>query len=134
MDKSSVEAELCRLVDQFNDRIISHRDFCRIFLALKALKYKNTYLKNKNGGLFLSVDSLIRLDNIITGLRYIGSTLFRMGIFGAAHAWWGGDKKPPPVLKICHTYPTMMNLGTVIPYIKNILKIYESRDIPPDFY
>ena len=90
MDKSSVEAELCRLVDQFNDRIISHRDFCRIFLALKALKYKNTYLKNKNGDLFLTVDSLIRLDNIITGLRYIESTLFRMGIFGSAHGWWGG--------------------------------------------
>ena len=75
MDKSSVEAELCRLVDQFNDRIISQKDFCRIFLALKALKYKNTYLKNENGDLFLTV-----------------------------------------------------------PYIKNILKIYESRDIPPDFY
>ena len=38
----------------------------------------------------------------------------------------GGDKKAP-LPKICHTYPTMMKLGTVIPYPKNIQKIYERR-------
>lgn len=32
MDKSFVEATLYRLVDQFNDRIISRKDFCEIFL------------------------------------------------------------------------------------------------------
>ena len=32
-------------------------------------------------------------------------TLFRMDIFGAAHGWSGGQK-------ICHTYPTMMKLGS----------------------
>ena len=48
-------------------------------------------------------------------------TLFRMGIFRAAHP------------KICHTYPTMMKLGTVIPYPKKIQKIYESRDTPLEF-
>ena len=32
MDKSFAEAALYRLVDQFNDRIISHKDFCRTFL------------------------------------------------------------------------------------------------------
>ena len=36
------------------------------------MKYKNTYLKNKNGDLFLTMDSSIRLNNIITGSRYIG--------------------------------------------------------------
>ena len=35
---------------------------------------------------------------------------------------------------LCHAYPTMMKLGTVIPYLKKIQKIYESRDTPPDFY
>ena len=30
--------------------------------------------------------------------------------------------------KICHAYPTMMKLGTVILYLKKIQKIYESRD------
>ena len=53
-----------------------------------------------------------------------------MGIFGAAHRWSGG-KTPLP--KICHIYPTMMKLGTVIPYLKKIQKIYESRDTPSDF-
>ena len=43
----------------------------------------------------------------------------------------GGKKAPLP--KICHTYPIMMKLGTVIPYLKKIQKIYESRDAPPDF-
>ena len=40
----------------------------------------------------------------------------------------GAGKAPLP--KICHTYPTMMKLGTVIPYLKKIQKIYESRDTP----
>ena len=54
-------------------------------------------------------------------------TLFRMDFFGAAH-WWGGGGEKPPLPKICHTYPTMIKLGTVIPYPKKIQKIYESRD------
>ena len=38
----------------------------------------------------------------------------------------GEQKGPLP--KICLTYPTMMTLGTVIPYPKKIEKIYTSRD------
>ena len=44
-----------------------------------------------------------------------------------------GGKKVPPPPKICHTYPTMMKLGTVLPYFKKTQKIYESRDTPVDF-
>ena len=40
--------------------------------------------------------------------------------------------KPPPP-KICHTYPTMMKLGTVTPYLKETQNIYESRDTPAEF-
>ena len=54
-----------------------------------------------------------------------------MGIFRAAHGW--GEVKKAPLPKICHTYPTMMKLGTVIPYPKKIRKIYESRDTPVEF-
>ena len=39
-----------------------------------------------------------------------------------------GGPKGPPILKICHTYPTMMKLGTVILYLKVIQKLYQSRD------
>ena len=42
-------------------------------------------------------------------------TLFRMGIFGAAHG-----HRHPPLPKICHTYPTMMKLGTVTSYLKSM--------------
>ena len=59
-------------------------------------------------------------------------TLFRMAIFGAAHGW-GGGAKSPPFPYICHTHPTMMKLGTVVPYLKKIQKKYESRDTLPDF-
>ena len=34
----------------------------------------------------------------------------------------GGQTKMSPLPKICHTHPTMMNLGTVIPYLKTIDK------------
>ena len=44
-----------------------------------------------------------------------------------------GERIKAPLFKICHTYPTMMKLGTVIPYPKKIQKIYESRDIPLEF-
>ena len=40
-------------------------------------------------------------------------TLFRMGYFGAAHGWGGGDKKFP-FPKICYTYTAMMKLATLI--------------------
>ena len=48
--------------------------------------------------------------------------------------FWGcsrmgeGGKKHPSLPKICHTYPTMMKLSTVIPYLKKIQKIYKSHE------
>ena len=58
-------------------------------------------------------------------------TLFRMGFFEAAHGLggWGGGQKAP-LSKICCTYPTMMILVKVIPYLKEIQKLYRSRDTP----
>ena len=58
-------------------------------------------------------------------------TLFRMAIFWAAHRWGGSKKAPLP--KNCHTYPTIMKLGTVMPYLKKIQKIYKSCDSPAEF-
>ena len=49
-----------------------------------------------------------------------------MGLFGAAHRW--GPQKVAPLLKIFHTYPTVMKLGTVIPCLKKAQEIYESPD------
>ena len=58
-------------------------------------------------------------------------TLFRMGTFWASHGW--GGQKGSLLPKICHTYPTMMELVTVIHYPKKIQKIYELRDKPLKF-
>ena len=58
-------------------------------------------------------------------------TLFRMGFFGDVHRW--GLVQKGPLSKICHAYPTMMKIDTVLPYLKKIQKLYESRDTPLGF-
>ena len=45
-----------------------------------------------------------------------------------------GEDKKAPLPKICHTYPTMIKLATVIPYLKKIQKMYESRDTSFEFF
>ena len=52
-----------------------------------------------------------------------------MGIIGAAHGCGGAKRTPLP--NICHTDPTMMKLGTVIPHLKK-KKMYEPWDTHPD--
>ena len=58
-------------------------------------------------------------------------TQFRMDLFGAAHGWRG--LKRPSLSKTCHTYLTLMKLGTVIPYLKKTQKIHKLRDTPLQF-
>ena len=48
-----------------------------------------------------------------------------MGLLGPAHGW--GEGKKAPLSKICHTYPTLMKLGTIAPYLKKIQEIHKSR-------
>ena len=47
-------------------------------------------------------------------------TLFSMGLFGAAHGMMEdeGGQEDSLIPQICHTYSTMMKLGTVIPFLK----------------
>ena len=52
-----------------------------------------------------------------------------MGLLGATHGWGGRPTLP----KICHTYPTMMKLGTLIPSLKKNQKTYKSRDTSLEF-
>ena len=57
-----------------------------------------------------------------------------MGLFLAALGWGRGGAFWPPLLKIPDTYPTMMKLGKVIPYLREIRKMYKSRDTSLEFY
>ena len=62
-----------------------------------------------------------------------------MGLYGAAHGWWGGGAegggaKRLPLPKMSYTYLAMMKLGTVIPYLKKIQKIYYMREAAVEFY
>ena len=43
-----------------------------------------------------------------------------------ANAGGGGGQQKGPFPKICYTYPPMMKLGTVIPYLRKIQKMYKS--------
>ena len=88
--------------------------------------------------LFMSYPSIWEINHLwmneILVLNNVFLTLFRMDFFGASHRWVGdGGGKGFPLPKICHTYPAMMKLGTVIPYLRRICKIYESRDNPLEF-
>ena len=53
-------------------------------------------------------------------------TLFRMGLFWAAHGW--GNRATVLLPKIFDTYPAI-TFGTGIPYLKKIQKIFQSHDI-----
>ena len=71
-------------------------------------------------------------DNMIVNINPIQD-----GLFGVAHGWEGGGRgrtKSPHLSKICHTYPTLMKIGTVISYLKMIQKTHRSRDTPLEFY
>ena len=52
------------------------------------------------------------------------------GSFGAAPESWC---KNTHLHKICHIYPTMIKLSTVIPYLTKIQSIYKLRDTPIKF-
>ena len=55
----------------------------------------------------------------------------QVGSLRAAHGLGCKNARLP---KICYTYPTMMKLSTVIPYLKKIQIIYKSCDTPIKFH
>ena len=60
-------------------------------------------------------------------------TLFRMSLFGAAHGLEGTLKRLHLIsLKSITHIPTMVKLGTAIPYLKKIQTTYKSHDTPID--
>ena len=65
---------------------------------------------------------------VICSINPIQDGLFR------GYSRMGRAEKPPPLfLKICCTYPTMIKLGSVMPYVKKIQKINNSCDTPLEF-
>ena len=112
--------------------LIFFRAFCTWSVTLRIQLFlgctvsfdsKETELESSNQETSLSVGK-----NIETVLTLFRTSFFRLLTDGE------GAKKTPHLPKICHTYPTMMKLGTVIPYLRKIQKIYESRDTPLEFY
>ena len=62
-------AQKRRKMDALQEILIEEGEYSdlKYYLMQTALKYKNTYLTNKNSDLFLTVDPLIILNNIIKG-------------------------------------------------------------------
>ena len=97
---------------------------------------KNKLRHNCFDNIMQNIFRIITLENG-TGqiVLTVTLTLLRMGFFGGCSRMGGGGGggrvcKKVPLPKICHTYPIMMKLDTVIPYLKKIQKIYESCDTP----
>ena len=65
-------------------------------------------------------DYLLQHCKVFLLYRYL--TLFRMGLFGGCSRM-GGSTSLKSV-----THPTLMKLGTTIPYIRKIQKIHKSRE------
>ena len=112
--------------------LIFFRAFCTWSVTLRIQLFlgctvsfdsKETELESSNQETSLSVGK-----NIETVLTLFRTSFFRLLTDGE------GAKKTPHLPKICHTYPTMMKRGTVIPYLRKIQKIYESHDTPLEFY
>ena len=76
----------------------------------------NEFIKIRSWLLLIIVYTTIKVSNATE----LSLTLFRMGIFGAAHGWGGGKKAPLP--KICHKYRTIMKFGAFVPFLKKIQK------------
>ena len=67
-------------------------------------------------------------------LQMIVGTNFHLSCFQNGSFWgcwrmWEGVKKAP-FPKICHIYPTMMKLGTVVHYVKKIQKYINHMTYP----
>ena len=78
------------------------------------------------------------IDNIwgvdLTDMQLL--TLFRMGLFGATQMVVEAlvDVKILLLPQICHTYPTVMKMGTLISYLKRLSNICEYCDALLEFY
>ena len=95
--------------------------FMLIFENLYDLLWELIFLKSlwKEAGVW--IPSFLKRNCNESHTSTICLTLFRIGFFRAAHGW--GRPKKPLLPNICHTYPTMMKRGTVIPSLKKIQKI-----------
>ena len=94
----------------------------------KPLKYKEIFdeLSSKRIGEIYNMSKKINFNNLTCYSPYSEWAFLELLIDG-------GRGKKSPLPKICHTYPTMMKLGALIPYLKKIQKIYKSSDTPLKF-
>ena len=81
---------------------------------------------------FTWISSIIWLDTWLNSFNVFNSYInpIQDELFQGCSRMRGGFL--PTLPKICHTYPTMMKLGRVIPYPRRTQTIYKSRDTSLD--
>ena len=91
--------------------------------------------KRKNVANFfpISIENTLILEKNISQNSSLLFNPLQDGLFRGCSRMGRGAPFSPPPPKIRHTYPTMMKLCTVIPYLKMIQKMYKSRDASLDF-
>ena len=83
---------------------------------------EQAYTSCLNGSIWKVIMKLLRRFNPIQDGLFQGCSQMRWG-----GAFW------PLLPKFHHTYPAMMKLGTVIPYLRKIQKMYKSRETSLEF-
>ena len=110
-------------------------DFSIIFIACH--EWSSVVFNNKNGLCALTYELPNDLTLYQESFETTGSyslvpsaplNSIQDGPFGAAHGYRGAKRSS--LSKICHTYLTLMKLGTGIPYLKKIQKAHKSCDTP----
>ena len=110
----------------FNWTILSFSRRLQFLLTVRS-ESRISYRPRKPSKRLVRLDSLEDLSSTLTSSP-INSFFnpFQDGYFRDCSRMGGPFWSPLP--KIRHTYPTMMKLGTVIPYLRKIQKMYKSRD------
>ena len=105
--------------------------------------WENNHPKNFLSNFFEFVSTCKKSGYFIVHLKTVESNLQRefwsisqeqdFWLYSGWTFWGLFHGKSPPSPKNCHTYPAMIEFGTIIPYQKKIQKIYESHATPLEF-
>ena len=105
-------------------RLSSWRLLGWLYAQIGLWKWRTTYYFLENSSYFV-----LKIELLLTALsnfeKKVALNPIQDGFFRGCSRMGGGQ--------ICHTYPTMMKLGTVILYLKKFQKLYKSSDTPFEF-
>ena len=119
----SADEQFGKALRSFETYLLVNNNFMQKIISI--IRIINNILRNFQNYFSAIIYSLFNLSNC--ELDNFSFNPIQDGLFWSCLRIWGrGFLAPVP--KICHTYPTMMKFGTVVPYLRKIQRIYKSRD------